>query len=150
MADVSNLIINERSNVERPNLSVNKIINLKLRKLIYIRGQRWELAKSRVFRNIEWTKNYKIANFFSQILVFQIEKILKICYFSNSDNLKSFQFEKLQEFPTWKIPRIYHLENFKHVQFVKFQKLALWKIQKCPICKIPKMCNLKNFSMSNL
>ena len=30
-------------------------------------------------QNIEWTKNFKIANFLGQILVCQIENILHIC-----------------------------------------------------------------------
>ena len=36
------------------------------------------MGKLRVMRNIKWTNNSKIANFFSQILVFHIEDILEI------------------------------------------------------------------------
>ena len=64
--------INERSNLERPNLRVTKIGNEKLRKLIYMKGQIRELAKLRVVRNIEWIDNSKIANFRSRILVLKI------------------------------------------------------------------------------
>ena len=46
-------------------------------------------------RNIEWTKNSKITNFWSQILVFQIKKISEIFLFSNLDSSKNFQFESL-------------------------------------------------------
>ena len=57
MLDISNLIINERSNVEHTNLRVNKIGNkhleVKASKLIYIKGQILELATSRAMRNFE-------------------------------------------------------------------------------------------------
>ena len=48
---------------------------VKVSKLIYIKGQIWELAKLQVVRNIEWTNNFKIG----QILVLLIQKILEIC-----------------------------------------------------------------------
>ena len=51
----------------------------KLRRLIFIKGQKWKLAKLRVVRNIEWTKNLKIAHLWSQNFVCQIENILEIC-----------------------------------------------------------------------
>ena len=48
MVDVSNLKINKRWNVERPNLRVTKIGNnnwkVKASNLIYIKGQIWELG----------------------------------------------------------------------------------------------------------
>ena len=50
MSDVSNLKMNERSNVKYPNLPVTKIRNknseVKTSKLIYMKGQICELAKS--------------------------------------------------------------------------------------------------------
>ena len=64
MANILNLKINERSNVERPNLRVatseNENWEEKESKFIYIKGQIWESAKLRVVRNIEWTTNSKI------------------------------------------------------------------------------------------
>ena len=36
-----------------------------------------KIGKMRAMRNIEWTNNFKIANFWSQILVCQIENILE-------------------------------------------------------------------------
>ena len=81
--------------------------------------------------NIEWTNSSKIANFFSQILVFQIEKILeifqfgkfkKICYLENSKNLR---FEKFQKLPIWKVPKIFNLENSKNCQSEKFRKFSI-------------------------
>ena len=54
MANISNLKINERLNVERPNLRVTTIENEnredKASKFIYIKGQIWESAKLREYR----------------------------------------------------------------------------------------------------
>ena len=65
MANISNLKINERSNVELPNLQVTTIENEnwedKVSKFIHIKGQIWESAKLREVRNIEWTNNFKIG-----------------------------------------------------------------------------------------
>ena len=65
MANISNLKIKERSNVEWPNLRVSTVQNEnwkpKESKFIHIEGQIWESAKLRVVRNIEWTKNSEIA-----------------------------------------------------------------------------------------
>ena len=75
--------------------------------------------------------NYKIAYFFSQILIFGIEKnprdslifefgqfqkfpICKIPKISDTQNSKNFQFRQVQKFPIWKIPKIFNLENFKN------------------------------------
>ena len=79
MADVSNLKINQSSNVQWPNLQVTKIGNKNWKKKIYIKLKIWELVKLRVARTIVWTNNFEISNFWSQILVFRIKKILKIC-----------------------------------------------------------------------
>ena len=66
MVDVSNLKINERSNVERPKLRVTKIGNenweVKASKLIYIKKQIRELEKLRIVWNIE-KNNSKIWQF---------------------------------------------------------------------------------------
>ena len=114
----------------------NKSWKVKASKLIYIKGQIWELTKSRVVRNIEWMNNCKIANFGSQIFIFQIEKNLEISLFSNLDNSKKFKFGKSEKFAIWQILKIVDLENSKNVQFVKFQKISIQKIK--------KICNLKN------
>ena len=57
MADIMNLKINERSNVEQPNLRVTTIDNEnwedEASKFIYIKREIWESAKLRVVRNIE-------------------------------------------------------------------------------------------------
>ena len=59
--------INERLNVEQPNLRVITIKNEnwedKASKFIYIKREIWESAKLRVVRNIEWTNNFKICQF---------------------------------------------------------------------------------------
>ena len=75
-------------------------------------------------RNIECTKNSKTADFWSQILVFRIEKF-------------HFQFRKLQEFIIWKIQKNVNLENSKNLQVGKFQEFSIWEIQ--------QTCNLENF-----
>ena len=61
MADVSNLIINERSNVEQPNIRVTKIGNKTWENWFISKG--WESAKLRVVRNIESKNNSKIVIF---------------------------------------------------------------------------------------
>ena len=83
-----------------------KKLQVKTSKLIYIKEQIWELAKLRVVRNIEWTNNSKIANFSSQTLIFQIEKILKFLNFT-----------------IWTIPKTSSLKNLKNLQFGKFKKI---------------------------
>ena len=64
MADRSNFKINERSNLEQPNLRELlhcKIKIEKIKKFIYINEHVWELEKLQVVRNIEWTNNSKIC-----------------------------------------------------------------------------------------
>ena len=67
MSEVSNLKINERSNIVRSNLRVTLIENknweIEALKLIYMQGQIWELAKLRVVWNIEWVNNSKVYQF---------------------------------------------------------------------------------------
>ena len=71
-------------------------------------------------RNIKWTNNSKIENFWSQILVFQIEIFLKFVNFpigeipkiSKLENLKNFNLEKYKTFYS-KIRKIWNLENFQ-------------------------------------
>ena len=64
MTKISNLKINERSNVERPNLRVTTLENEyreeKESKFIYIKGQISGSETLRVVRDIEWTNNFKI------------------------------------------------------------------------------------------
>ena len=70
--------MNERSNVERPNLRVTTIENEnwedKPSKFIYIKEQIWESA-------IEYRmdKEFQTLLIFGISTVFQIEKILKFC-----------------------------------------------------------------------
>ena len=82
MTNNSNLKINERSNVERPNLLVTTLENenreKKESKFIYIKGQISGSETLRVVRDIEWTNNFKI---------------LKICEFNKfTINLKLWKF----------------------------------------------------------
>ena len=42
-------------------------------------------------------KQFQTLIIFGILIVFQIEKILKICYFSNSKNYKNFQFRKFRK-----------------------------------------------------
>ena len=74
-----------------------------------------------VVRNIEWTNNSKIVNFWSQRLIFQIEKILKFL-----------------NFPIWQ-----NSKTSKNFQCGKFRKFGIWQIQKNSIWKFPKICNLE-------
>ena len=116
-------------------------------------------------------EQFENCPYFSQILVLQIEKILEICWFSNSDN---FKFRKFPEFPTRKIqknfktfqflksstffnysisknskfplinpkiPKIFNLENSKSLEFVKFQKCSTSKFKKILSWKIPEISN---------
>ena len=76
-------------------------------------------------RNIEWTNNSKVANFWSEILVFQIEKIYKFV-----------------NFLSWTIPGIFNLEYSKNFKFGKFQKFLISKI-----LKKFKLENSKNFKL---
>ena len=63
MANISNFKINERSNVEMPNLRLTTLENENWEEseFIHIKGQIWESTKLRLVRNIEWTNNSKIA-----------------------------------------------------------------------------------------
>ena len=107
MADVSNLKINERSNVKHPNWGVNKIDNknskVKTSKLIYIKGQIWELAKSRAMQNFEWGEQFqnftifKIKFSFSKLEIFLINLLL--VQIIKLGNLLIFRFGKFQKFP---------------------------------------------------
>ena len=82
--------------VERPNLRVTNIEN-KLRKLIYIEGQIWELAKFRMdeqFQNCQFSQpNFGFLNW------------------KNSRNLLIAQFGQFQKLWFWKLPKISDLEN---------------------------------------
>ena len=81
MANITNLEIDERLNVEQPNLRVTSIENEnwkdKAPKFIYIIGQIWKSAKLRLLGNIEWTNNFQNFLIFGISIVFHIEKILK-------------------------------------------------------------------------
>ena len=82
MIEVSELRIHERSNVERPNFS--KIGNKTWENWFISQG------KYKNWKNCD-TNNSKIANSWNQILVFQIEKTLEICWSSNLNNSKHSQ-----------------------------------------------------------
>ena len=92
MADVLNLKINERLNVEWPNFRVTKTGNknwkVKASKSIYINGQTWGSAKLQVVWSIEWTNNPKICQFLKQNFgfpnckIFGIPLIVQILEFS--------------------------------------------------------------------
>ena len=97
-----------------------------------IKVEIWELAK---LRNIDWTKNIKIANFWSQTLNFYIEKILKFL------NFPIWTFQKLQ---VWKIRENFNLGNSKNLQVGKFKKTQFGNFQKFVIWKIEKKFNFEN------
>ena len=113
----------------------NKSWEVTASKSIYIKEQIWELVKLQVMRNIEWTKNSKIANFWSQILIFQIGKFFKFLNFPIWTIPKKLQ--------VWKISKIFNLENFKNFQFGEFQKFAIRQIQKNSIWKFLKIYSLE-------
>ena len=68
MADVSNLKINERSDVEWPNLRVTKILNKNWDNWFISMG---EYENYRVVRDIERMHNFKTAKF----LFYKLKKI---------------------------------------------------------------------------
>ena len=74
----------------------------------------WELAKLGIVQNIGWTNNSKITNFLSQILVFQIEKNLEICWSSSFDNSKKISINKKIKFKKF-------LNSEKYLNFINFQ-----------------------------
>ena len=110
------------------------------RKVEKLKRRNWfisknELAKLREVRNIEWTNNSKIANFWSQTFLSELKKFWKFFI---------FQFEPLQQFSIWTTPTIFNLENFTNLQFGKFKKIQFGNFQKFIILKIKKKFNFKN------
>ena len=81
--------------------------------------------------------NSRIANFRSEILDFQIHKILNFFSLSYLDISKKFQFGKFKKFPTCEIRRIFNLKNSKKFQFGKLQKFPIWKV--------PRNCRFGKF-----
>ena len=83
MANILNLKINERSNVERPNLRVTYNRKLKLRRKS-VEIYSYERANMRI-DNIASSAEYRMDKQFQNLLifgisiVFQVQKILKIC-----------------------------------------------------------------------
>ena len=75
--------INERSNVELPNLRVTAIENKnwedKAPKFINIKGQIWESGKMATSVEYRMDKQFRNLLIFGISIVFQIEKIRKIC-----------------------------------------------------------------------
>ena len=133
MAEVSKLRIHERSNVERPNLLVlvTKIGNKN--------WENWFVSNSK-YKNWpnENTNNSKIANSWSRILGFQIEKILEVFDSSDLNNSKKSHSEKFQELPIWTISKMIYLEDSKNFQFGTFQKCLHSKFSKISNSGIPK------------
>ena len=82
----------------------------------------------RIARNVEWTNNFKIASFWSQILVLQIEIFFKYVNFPICS----------------KIPKISYSENSKNVNLGKFQHFNLGKCYEFLIWKIPRISKLGN------
>ena len=84
MANISNLKINDRSNVERPNLRITTIENenwdVKASKFIYI-YQRANMRMGKIASSAKYRMNKQFQNLliFGISIAFQIEKILKIC-----------------------------------------------------------------------
>ena len=77
MADGSDLKINERSNVERPKLRVTEIGNKNWEKWFMSKGKYenwWNCEKCGISKDQQFQNLY----FWSQILVFPVEKILEI------------------------------------------------------------------------
>ena len=120
MADVSNLNINERSNVEQPNLRGNENWENKISKLIYFKRQVWDSVKLRLVRRSNWQTIKRFAD---------LSNFDKFRNWQNSENMLIFQFGKSKKFPIWKIPKIFHLEYSKNSynwliwEFIEFFKL---------------------------
>ena len=122
MAAISNLKINEHSNVNRLNLRVTKVGNKNRENWFISKGKyenwKWRMRNQKIaneriakMRNIEWTNNSKIDNVSSWILVFQTEKIQEIFSFSNLDNSK---------FRIWNLENLVNSEKFQLWKFLKF------------------------------
>ena len=133
MAHVSNFEINERLNIKRSNLSVTTIGNKN--------WENWFISKDKyenlrncedVMRNVESTKNSKIANFWKWILFCQFEKfqkfrIRKIWKIWDFEKSKISQFCRFEKFGILKFLKISDCQNFKSFQIAKFLN---WKILK--------------------
>ena len=106
MTNISSLKINERSNVERPNLRVTTIENEswkdKASEFIYIKWKIWESAKLRVVGISNGQAIPKFANF-RNFDSFPNSKISK--------NFLIFQFRKFLKFLIYKISKISNLKN---------------------------------------
>ena len=131
----------------------NKSWEVEASKLSYIKERIWELGKLRVVRNIECIKNCKIANFWSQTLIFQIRNFSKSLNFpiwtipetSNLENSKNFQFGKFKKKIYLENSEICNLANKKIVNLGNSKKFQFGKLKKNSIMKIRKICNLANF-----
>ena len=87
-----------------------------------------KIEKIDLYRSAEYRMNEQFQNcqfFFSQIVVFQIAKVLEICRFSNLENSKNFQIGKSQKLSVCKVLQISDLENYKNLQFEKSKKFAI-------------------------
>ena len=93
--------INERSNVERPNLR-----DLKKKKKTIQKIKLYKRTNTRI-------NNSKIANFWKEIIVFHIEKILNIVHFRIWTIPKIFDLENSEYLEIGKIPSVSDLENKK-------------------------------------
>ena len=98
----------------------------------------------RVVRNIDWTNNSKIANFWIQILVSEWKKFWKFAYFLIR-TIPELGILKTRKFTILKILMIFNLANFKNWQLGKFQKFAILEICNLKNSKIPNLENPKNF-----
>ena len=127
-------------------MRVNKIGNenwkVETSKLIYIKGQIWELAKLGIVRNIERTENSKICQF--------LELNFDFPNWKNSRLI--FPIVKFQKFSIWKITKI--SQTFIIDKFIKWANF-----RNCSILKITKFSkyddlenyqNSKNFQFGNL
>ena len=144
MADISNLKIEERSNVERLLLRVpitnnetweDKESNSFISKGKYKNRQNCEwceisngrtIPKFANFRNFNNFPNFKNSEIF---LNFWSCKSLKICYFTLLENSKNLQFKKIEKFE--------QLGNFS-----KSYNWPVWKIWK--MMKYSTLFNLEN------
>ena len=61
--------------------------------------------------------NSKIVKFWSQTLIFQIEKSLEISKFFNLDDSKNFKFGNPEKFAICQIKKKINLDNSKKFQF---------------------------------
>ena len=91
-------------------------------KLVYIKGQILEFAKSRAMRNFEWAKNFRFWQFFKSNFDFtNWKKFYKLVNFKigKIGNLLFFYFGKFEKFHI-----LFNFENHQNLTIFKTMKIS--------------------------